>query len=300
MARLNIYVPDDLAPVIDRWRHRVNLSDVCARALRETLQSLDHERAMGPLLKHLGGPTPLERAVARRWKLRRVVVAPETADIDEPREPIAIASASLLDEVLADGMLFAVAGGRQMWTMVRRMAPRSLAVHLMALGSGQVDPSVLHAHPNTLVTILSLLYAPRASAALVGAAEIGTLTDHSRKDASATRRVIVGSCSPFDRNSSYARLLEPKSVSALAKRRAKGDCIGVFLDARGAILDTEPPDHASLLTGDQLESNAKRKDTLVILAAGGAEKRDMIRLSVAAGLCNTLVTDEPTALALSR
>ena len=299
MPRLNVYVPDDLAPLVDRWRERVNLSEVCTGALRESLEALESGRSIGPLLDHLKGPTDLEREVATRFRLRRAIIANRSADHADERQTIATAAADFLDRTLAGDTALGIAGGRQMWEVVRRLRPRPLRVKLAAIGTGQVDPTVLHAHPNTLVTLLWLLYAPSATAHLVGASAFRTMWAPDGPEFPDLRRLLIASCSPFDPGGPYSQLLGTRVVNDLQRRAAAGDFMGIFLDRKGQSLSEGGDAPASVLDADVLEANARRDDTIVVLAAGGTGKLPMIRLTLAAGLCNTLITDDSTARALA-
>jgi len=300
MPRLNIYLPDDLAPLVERWRDRVNLSELCADALRDALDALETGRAVGPLLAHLAPASPTEKALARAFALTRAIVAEPASDDPDPRETVARAASEFLQRVLFDGITLAVGGGRQMWSIVRRMSARSLRVQLTAIGVEQVDPTVLHAHPNTLVTLLWLLYSPRATAHLVGASAFDSLARPPEPDGPDLRRVLIGSCAPFDPASSFSRLLGPDVVSHLTHRRARGDFLGVFVGRDGRPVAHPPAVPASLMSGDRLAHNARREDTLVVLAAAGAPKVRVIRAVLDARLCNTLITDATTARALLR
>jgi DNA-binding transcriptional regulator LsrR (DeoR family) len=299
MARLNVYVPDDLAPIVDRWRERVNLSEICTTALRESLEALESGRSIGPLLDHLREPTDLESELAARFGLHRAIVARESAAEQDERQVVAAAAAEFLDRTLAAEMTLGIAGGRQMWEIVRRIRPRPLRVRLVAIGAGQVDPTVLHAHPNTLVTLLWLLWAPRAVAHLVGASAFERMWRADEKETPELRRVLIGSCSAFDPDAPYPQLLGKSVRTELRKHRAAGDFMGVFLNRRGRPINVGPPPSASLVDAEALGSNARRSDTVVAVAAGGAAKLTMIRLTLAAGLCNTLVTDVSTARSLA-
>jgi len=300
MPRLNVYLPEDLAPLVGRWRARVNLSELCARSLRESLEALESGRTIGGLLDHLRGPTELESEVARKFGLRQAVIAPGASDADDVREVVAVAAANFLERTLADAMAFGVGGGRQMWEVVRRLRARPLRLQLAAIGAAQVDPTVLHAHPNTLVTLLWLLYSPRAVASLVGASGFGSLWTKSEAETGDTTRLVMGSCSSFNVESSFVRLLGRRTAEELQSQGSAGDFLGVFFDGRGESLHLTTDAVTSLVDGDVLKASARRADTIVALAAGGSSKHTAIRLTLSSRLCNTLITDESTARALIR
>ena len=298
MPRLNVYLPDDLMPLVDRWRDRVNLSEVCTAALRDSLLALESGRAIGPLLQQLfGAPTDLEAKLAERFNLRRAIVGSMSHGEDE-RDVIARRTASFLDRTLFDGVTLAVGGGRQMWSVVRNASARALRVRLCAVGIGQVDPRVLHAHPNTLVTLLWLLFSPRATASLVGSNEFGSLWRATEPVSEQLSRVMIGSCADFSAQSPFADLLGVSNASDLCSQGVRADFLGVFLTENGETVNAPDFASSSLPTAGSLRANSLRSDTLIVLAAGGPTKIRAMQLTLSAGLCNSVVTDENTALAL--
>jgi DNA-binding transcriptional regulator LsrR (DeoR family) len=298
MGRLNVYVPEEMTAIIERWRERVNLSELCVSALRDSLEALETGRAVGPLLQQvLGGPSLTEQELASRFGLRRAIVALQNQQFGDVREAIAVSASDFLQHMLVDGVTLALGGGRQMWSVVRRMTARSNRVNLAAIGIGQVDPKVLHAHPNTLVTLLWLLFSPRATAELVGSSAFHALLSTASTSTNDLQRIIVGSCSAFDPASPYAHLLGD-AAGQLANASAAGDFLGVFLDADSHPVYHDHRPNSSLLDFQNLRAQSERSDTIVALVAGGPDKREIVRLTLGAGLCNTLITDHSLARAL--
>src|SRR5579864_9414698 len=103
MPRASIYLPDDLHELVESHRGAVNLSAICARALREELQATDTLSAPGRLMRGLQGPTALERALAERLGLRDVVICETPTDLTQLRSALGEAAAHYLDRNLADG-----------------------------------------------------------------------------------------------------------------------------------------------------------------------------------------------------
>src|SRR5207247_1204738 len=127
------------------------------------------------------------------------------------------AAAAYLRSTLAAGAVLAVAGGRQSWCMVQHVDPRPLAVRLVALGFRQHDPHVLHAHANTLVTLLWLLFSPQAAAQLVGGHPAEALNTAAPAHPE-PKYFVVASAAPFTRDCPLARLLgAPASARLLAR-----------------------------------------------------------------------------------
>jgi deoxyribonucleoside regulator len=294
MARLNIYLPDDLYELANKWRGTINLSEICARALREELEAEDSHRNIRGLLNTLRPPSELERAVADRYKLSEVLICepPKTSDL---REVLGLQAATYLDRNLCDSSLLATGGGRQMWCMVRNLSPRRVRVTITALGIQQNDPKVLHAHANTLITLLWLLYSPRSEAHLIGADSFASIWSRELPRESYPRYFVVASCAPFDRNSPFAQLIGTEASDELLRRCACGDFAYLFFDDKGDLIEPPSMDHCSILSEVVLQNLSRRSDARVLLVAGGQDKLRILRFTLEAGLCNVLVTDTLSA-----
>jgi len=305
MPRLNIYVPDRLHEEIERAGNSINLSRVCSEAIRDVLSARSEIREVDYLQAVLfQGHTELEARLATRYGLRTVVARAARDRTSGQGEAVAHWSAMMIDRLIGSDMQLAIGGGTQMWDAVRRLKPRPVQLTVSALGFGHVDARVPHAHPNMLASLLSLVYAPRARAMLVGAPDFTQAWSiDSRAQESPwrepLRRVIIGSCAPFRETSPYADLLGKETTDFLQEEIVAGDYLGVFCRVDGGVVE---PYTASMvkshLTAGDLQAHAKRGDTIVALAAAGDEKLEIIRRVLRLGLCNTLITDEPTARAL--
>src|SRR5262245_38353329 len=168
MARLNVSIPADLSPLVAKWRRKVNLSEICAQALRDELAAIESHRSARTLRQKIVPGTDIERSLAQRYGLREAFTTEAAAEPTAIRDALGVLAADYLDRRLCDGAVLALAGGRQMWCVVQNLSPRQIALHVQALGYGQNDPRVLHAHANTLATLLWLFFAPRTTARLVG------------------------------------------------------------------------------------------------------------------------------------
>ncbi|MBM4266716.1 MAG: hypothetical protein FJ144_08910 [Deltaproteobacteria bacterium] len=297
MARLNISIPSDLYPLAVKWRRRVNLSEICSRALREELEAAEQQRSANALFEALRPPADADRELAEALGLREARVLDDVPRREDLRESLGRLAASYLERTLGDGSLLAIAGGRQMWCLVRNLRPRPLAVTVTALGVHQNDPRVLHAHANTLTTLLWLLFSPHAEAHLVGAEAVSSVWRTDLPKADYPRYFVVGSCAQFDPTGSFGSLIGAERSDALRRSGATGDFLYQFFGESGELLDEAPfagRDH-SVLPRSLLAELSAREDARVILVGGGKEKRDVVRHAVAARLCNTLVTDPATA-----
>lgn len=305
MARLNISLPDDLYEVAKKWRKSINLSEICARALRSELEAVELDRTAVGLLGSLKPPTPLERAFAKKFSLRSVVVTPTPEDPQELYDLLGSAAAEHLDSLLVDDSLLAIAGGRQMWRVVRSLSPRSIRITITALGIHENDPQVLHVHPNTLTTFLWLLYSPNAIAKLVAASTFDSLWDHTLAIKERPSYFVLGSFGPFERSSPFANLIGIEATQGLIDRGASSDFAYIFFDKEGQLIEqpelrispTNGVDH-SLFSAKQLRDLSARPDTRVLAVGGGINKVSALRHTMNNRLCNVVVTDHNTATIL--
>jgi DNA-binding transcriptional regulator LsrR (DeoR family) len=299
MPRLNIYIPEQLQFELNLFRDRMNLSEICTNALWSELRAL----RTGVSRDQLPGGAEWSRSdaeseIARRYDLRIVRIVPARWMV-EGQEPVAKATAELIDSLVRDGMSMAVGGGSQMSATVNQLRPRNARVHLSAIGYGLVDRELPHVHPNSLVTRLSLLYA-RSSVALVGDKQLHErwpLVAEPTHDG--VMRLIVGGCSLWQRDSEFARLLGPEICEVLDEKKVVGDYLGVFLGADGQPVEPYLPSApVSSLGSAALYAYARRADTLVVLVAADFVKIQPIKKALEAKLCNALILDEETASVL--
>lgn len=296
MPRLNIYLPEDLHFELDLYREQMNLSEICATAIRSELRAL---KTGVPRTQLPGGAdwsrSAAEAEIARRFELRLVRVVPG-AGLDTGIEPVAKASAELIDSLVRDGMSIAVGGGSQMSAMLSHLRPRNARVHVSAIGYGHVDRELPHVHPNMIATRLSLLYA-RSTVSLVGdpmLRERWPLVSSGGGDE--LMRVIIGGCSRWESASAHARLLGPEIEALLDEQRAVGDYLGVFLDAEGKTIEPYLPSApVSNIGSGALYAYARRPDTLVVLVAALFLKLEAVVMALSARLCNALILDEDSA-----
>lgn len=303
MPRLNIYIPDDLELAIRSSPYEMNISKICAAAIRAELSARSDVRSAEWLFASVfEEPGSLDRQLMERFGLRRSVTGGPRKDDDRPRDVVAYWTSIFLDRTFFEGLKLAIGGGLQMWTVVRRLEQRNLGMSTWAIGYGQVDHAMPHVHPNALVTLLSLLYAPRSTAMLVGAPKFEQTwsypTMYPREEKN-VQRLIVGSCSMFDAESPYAQVLGVEMTDFLVEEHVTGDFLGVFLTADGRLIEPYAPAMTvSHIPSSDLRELSRRDDTIVLLAAGGGHKVKLIRQVLEAGLCNTFITDVATAYAL--
>ncbi len=298
MARLNISLPHDVYQLACRWRDTVNLSEICARALREELEAVDSHRSPPGLLDGLRVPTDLELRVAELYGVAEVIVSDNAGPRHNVRDALGNEAAKYLNRNLSDGCLLAVAGGRQMWCMVRNLTPRRVRLTMTALGVEQNDPRALHVHSNSLITLLTLLYAP-SNAHLVGSTALRSLWSVDLPPSAYPQYFVIASCGPFLRQSPFCELIGDEVADELLNGGAVGDFAYVFFDQHGGIISPTTIGLAhSVLSAHLLQVLCLRNDSRVVLIAGGEEKLQFVRFTLAAHLCNVLITDSVSAQCL--
>jgi DNA-binding transcriptional regulator LsrR (DeoR family) len=300
MARLNVYLPDDLYELANRWRGTLNLSGICATALREELSAAEASRAAVNLSAIFEKPTPLEATLKSTYQLTDVVLCEVELSDPQIREKLGIAAASYLNRWLGDYSVLAVAGGRQIWSVLRNLSPRNLRIDITAIGVEQNDPQALHTHPNTLLTLLWLLYGSRSKAHLVGSTKFKQLWALPKKENASPTYFVLSSCSEFSPQSPFAQLLGQETTGLLLDQRAAADFAYAFFRENGETIETVDfgAKHTSLFESQKLARISARSDSRVIMVAGGIDKGKVISWVLRNRLCNTLITDVNTAKTL--
>lgn len=298
MPRLNVYLPQEIYDLADKWRDSANLSEICARAIRDELDAAEAHRTASTLLDGLRSPTQREQALAEKYGLQDVLIVDTPIGEGQLRETLGRAAARYLDREICDGALVAIAGGRQMWCTVRNLSPRRVRATITALGLHHADPKLLHAHPNTLTTLLWLLYSPRSEAHVIGAGDSAGLWSEMLPARDHPSYFVISSCAKFDQDSSFANLLGQNTVDALLKHDVAGDFGYVFLDSAGNVVPILLAGPQFMLSGQLLANLSRRNDTRTLLVAGGPEKLAVMSKVLMARLCNSLITDSETALRL--
>jgi DNA-binding transcriptional regulator LsrR (DeoR family) len=298
MARLNISVPDDLYRAATKWRGTINLSDVCSRALRRELLAAESVQTPENFLRLFRPRTQIELDLRAKWSLRDAVIVSGCSEPAELREHLGSAAATYIDERLADGMTFGVCGGGQMWCLTRALTRRQLSLRMTAVGLRQVDPRVLHVHPNTLVTLMTLLYGSQSFGYVVGAKEFSDVWGRCIGEHSSPS-ILAFSCGPYGAASGIAKLLDPDANDVLLRKGVVGDAGYVFLTRNAEVVDLEVDQSAaSLLRAADFQLLSNQANAVTLLVAGGNDKLPHMVAALNARLANTLITDESTALKL--
>jgi DNA-binding transcriptional regulator LsrR (DeoR family) len=237
----------------------------------------------------------LEETLTKTYGLAEVTVVETGSEPMEVRDALGRAAAAFLDKSVCDGSMIALAGGRQMWCMVRNLSPRRVKTSITALGMHHADPVLLHVHPNTLVTLLWLLYSPRSEAHVIAGTPPTTNWMGDLPHRGYPSYFVISSCAQFYETSLFAQLLGDDAKRSLRQANVLGDFAYIFFDRNGKEIDIPLPSVNARLPGAVLRSLSERSDARIVLVAGGAEKHEAMRVLLQTKLCNTVITDVESA-----
>lgn len=295
MPRLNIYLNDEAHELASRWKDRVSLSDICARAIRDELSALEDGREISQLTQNWQAPTMIEREIARKFGLQTamVVEAEEDNQVDIRRQ-LGAAAAELIDGLVPDPCSIALCGGRQVWEVVRNLRRRNIRAEILAFGAELAESSIQHVNSNAMAIILSLIYQPRAVAKVVtseNAASVWT----SNSTAAYKNRILIGSCSDVDEETEYYAEMGNGFFDDVKESGATGEFAYCFFGRDGKEVAVDYPRRVRAFATAGLKAWSRDNRSRVILVAGGITKRDSVLACVSEKMCDTLVTDTTTA-----
>ena len=246
----------------------------------------------------------LGRALAERYDLARVVVAPASDEDEDSGDAVAASAANFIDGVLRNGMHLGISWGRTLADVVRHLRPGAVSdLAIAQLAGGVEDPSPgIQGHE--LVRRLAELYpgsrvhylhAPAiVSSDAAGAALADDRIVQAALEAGRSSELAIVGIGQMDDGATLMRggHVGPDDWARLMARGAVGNVNTCFFDARGW-----PLTDLSLRTIAVDLEELRAIDTVVAVAAGAA-KVDAIRGALATGAIDVLVTDEPTAAAV--
>ena len=247
----------------------------------------------------------LGRALAERYGLSRVVVAPTTAgDSEDGEEALAATAAGFVDGLLRNGMHLGISWGRTLADLVRHLRPGAVSdLAIAQLAGGVEDPSPgIQGHE--LVRRLAELYPDSRvhylhAPAIVGSDAAGAALAADRiveaaLEAGRTSELAIVGIGEMDDTATLMRggHVGPTDWARLMSAGAVGNVNTCFFDARGWALSD-----LRLRTIAVSLEELKAIDTVVAVARG-AGKVAAIRGALATGALDVLVTDEATAAAV--
>jgi DNA-binding transcriptional regulator LsrR (DeoR family) len=240
----------------------------------------------------------LGRALADRYRLARVVVAPTDGDPDMALGPVA---AEFVGGLLRSGMGLGVSWGRTLAALIRHLRPGVVANLRIAQLAGGVDDATPGIQGHELVRRAAELYPDSRvhyvhAPAIVGSVEAREvlLADRTVEAALAAARAsdlaLVG-IGQMDTASTLFRggHVAPADWAALRAAGAVGNMNTRFFDRTGQPVE--------LLEGRTIAITWQdlRAIPTVVAVAAGPDRADAIRGAIATGCVDVLVTDEATA-----
>jgi deoxyribonucleoside regulator len=260
----------------------------------------------------------LEAALVERFQLRDAVVIP----LGEPRdikEDLGVAAARYFEKVAADHARIGVSCGYTLYCLIRALRERRFRDLELYPLSAESTLELVDLFPNTLVGMMAAKYRPHVRAYALPVHVLGSLAEIERERrrllrTNEVRRIfdaannvdiaLVGIGLIAEATAGFCSLADFYGVS-VKRLRALG-VVGEInyhpFGRDGEIIDRKelrpltrrvfgvPPTRLRELSG--------LPGRLVIVAAGGPEKRDAILGAMRGRFANVLVTDEDTAATL--
>lgn len=268
-----------------------------AKALAE---GLVHVRLEHPIAQCMA----LEAALARRFGLTHVRVAPGLGPQADAARATAGAAAGLLERFLSDPepKVFAFGTGRSLSAMVAALAPQQTERHRIVSLIGNIAPDGSASFYDVIQRLADKLHAPHypMSVPLVLDTPEERALFHALGPVQAVVRLaqaadvtFVGVGQMDDGAPLYKDgFLTLEQLRAMQAQGAAGEIVGNVYDAAGRYIETPL---TGCIGGVQIEPG---RSAPVIAVAAGPNKVGPIRAALAGRIVNGLVTDEPTAAAL--
>lgn len=260
-------------------------------------------RVLGSLkdvIRDLHGLSDLERELAERLRLRRVVVVPGDSDVDETvKKEIARATAKHLQEVLQDGDVLAVTGGTTLAEVARSLpnatTPRNVVVVPGRGGLGEDVELQANAVAANIAQAIGgtyrLLHVPddlgdEAMATISEEPKIKELLELIR-----SARIVmhgIGTAEEMARR----RGLPEEIIERLKERQAVGEAFGYYFNQAGEIV------YASGSVGSRYEDLGRAGE---VIAVGGGKSKAAAALAVLVSHHQDIwITDEGAAREMLR
>lgn len=292
MPSLNIYLNEATHALAKRWKERVSLSDICARAIREELAALEDGKEISKLSTNWTGATLVELELCKRFKLHNAKVVPSFDDNQSQRAALGLAAAQYMDSIVSDGCRIGLCGGRQVWEVVRNLNPRRISASISSLGIELSNSRSEHVYSNTLSTILALLYQPKSS--------VHRLSNSDSQEADGlfsgiNPKIILGSCSEFEPSSDFAIVLPQHVSSTLAEYPNVSEFCYRFIDESSKEISLCLEGASRRPELEWLNNASSDTSNHVIMVAGGFDKVKSISKFAHINAFNVLVTDEKVA-----
>jgi deoxyribonucleoside regulator len=245
-----------------------------------------------------------ERQLRERFGLNDAVVVPMPAALSELDARVTQAAADYLTAVRPIPRTLGVSWGRTIDQIAQRLQPGwSTGVTVVQINGGMSvnrrsgmagDSASAIAQKAggdcVLLPIPAILERIETKKAVESDRMVRSVLDLARTASMYLYSAGVVDASSILVDSGY---LTPDDVIMLKGKGAVGDVVGRYIDADGAIVDTDLDDRTVGLGLDQLATACS-----AVFVVSGDAKHDVARAVVVNGLCTVLITDEATAVAL--
>ena len=246
-----------------------------------------------------------ENALRNRFGLKDAVVVPAPIDEDDVRRVVGLAAGQYVSGVLAPDALLGLGWGATIHAAGQTLIPREGATNtVVSLSGGLSQSGAINPYDNAAAFARVLdaqCYYMTAPMIAETAAARAAFADSApvRQVYAIAERCGVALISAVDLSAKTKMVeygvLTHDQVADLKDAGSVGNICDYFIDADGRMIDHEINARTLSVPFDTL-----RRIPNVILAAGGTFKAKVVRAALAAGLANTLITDEKCAAVLLR
>jgi DNA-binding transcriptional regulator LsrR (DeoR family) len=234
----------------------------------------------------------LEAALARRFDLCEVRVAPGLGAGGDPNRAIAATAASVMEKYLrrTDPLVIAVGTGRALRASIDEIAPLIADQHRLVSLIGNIAPDGSATHFDVIVRLsdrVRALHFPMSVPVLSDTAAERALFQRLR-----TTKIVFELAQSADVTFVGVGQMTDDEMTDLRSAGATGEIAGWVFDAHGTYLDYESNNRVG-----SVRVEAGRTAPTIGIAAGATKVR-AIRAALTGRILNGLITDEPTAQAL--
>lgn len=278
--------------------NRATVNRVINDARRKGLVRVTLDLPLAPCLE-------AENALRETFGLQDAVVVPAPADEDDVRRVVGLAAGQYLSGVLAPDGFLGLGWGATIHAAGFSLIPREGAANtVVSLSGGLPQSGAINPYDNA-AAFARVLGAGCYYMTAPMIAETAVARD-TFAESEPVRQIydIAGQCqaaliSAVDLSVKTKMVdygvLTRDQVSDLKDAGSVGNICDYFIDADGRTINHEINARTLSVPFDTL-----RRIPNVILAAGGTFKAEIVRAALAAGLANTLITDEKCAAVLLR
>lgn len=244
-----------------------------------------------------------ENALRERFGLKDAVVVPAPANEDEVRRVVGLAAGQYVSGVLSPNAFLGLGWGATIHAAGLTLIPREGAKNtVVSLSGGLSQSGPINPYDNAAAFARVLdarcyymtapMIAETAAARAAFAASAPVRQVYEIAERCQVALISVVDLSVKTKMVEYG-VLTRAEVADLRRAGAVGNICDYYIDKTGAVIDHEI--NARTLS---VPFATLRRIPNVILAAGGTFKSDTVRAALAAGLVDTLISDETCAAAL--